>query len=167
MAQTCEFDESFAKRLGFKKIFTLNKEVRSVGHGNENDRNLERSIAFGKEKNQLLALVKHGAKAVAITDFYIDKKLMDTIKDNGCVLCIPLSIITSSYGVERSRNIARAKRLCGHARKMGIDIAFVSMAKSQLYMNSYMQIIELAKLLGIDDRYARHSVSEITRTIAD
>ena len=167
VSETCQFDEQFAKRLGFKRIFTLNKDIRAVGHGNENDKDLSRSIAFGKDANQLLALVKHGAPAVAITDSYIDRKLMEAIKDNGCVLVLPISVMTASWGVERSRNIYRMAKLYRYAVKKEIKTTFASMAKSPQYMNSYMQLIELAKLLGADDKYARHSLSETTKTIAD
>ena len=166
-ADQCTFDGAFEKRLGFKRIFVINRDVAAVGHGDENRQITEKSIAFGKAKEQLLALVKNGASAVAITDSYIDRKLMEAIKDNKCVLCLPMNIITASYGVERARNIYRMRKLFADARKRGIDVCFASMAKSPAYLNSYMQLIELAKLVGADERYARYSMSEITRSVVE
>ncbi len=166
VSETCTFDENLAKRLGFKKIFTLNKEIRALGHGHENIKDTENSIAFGKDKNQLLSLVKHGVTAVAINDSYIDKKLMETIKNEKCILCMPMSVITASYGIERSRNIYKMGKLFTYARKKGIEICFASIAGGPSGLNSYMQLIELAKLIGADEKYARHSLSEITKSIA-
>lgn len=166
-ADSCAIDAALAKRLGFKKIFVINKDVEAVGHGSENRQITERSIAFGKAKEQLLALVKNGASAIAITDSYIDRKLMDAIKDNGCVLCMPMSTITASYGMERARNIYKMKRLFVEARKRGIDVCFISMAKTPAYLNSYTQLIELAKLIGADERYARYSMSEVTKALVE
>lgn len=160
-------DANLVKRLGFKNIFALNKDIKAVGHGHENQKVDENRIAFGMDKNQLAVLVKNGANAIAITDSYIDKKLMETIKKEKCVLCMPMSTITASYGVERSRNIYKMGKLFAYARKIGIDVCFVSMAKTPGYMNSYMQLIELAKLLGSDEQYARHSISIITKSIVE
>jgi hypothetical protein len=162
-SEGCDFDDTFAKRLGFKKVFTVNKDIKAVGHGSEANSTVNGTIAFGKDKAQLFSLVRHGARFVAITDSYIDKKLMQAIKENKCILCMPMSIITASYGTERSRNTYRMKKLFEHARKMGIEVAFVSMAKTKEFMNSYMQLIELAKLIGADERYARYSISEINK----
>ncbi|MCW6160530.1 MAG: hypothetical protein LVQ95_05605 [Candidatus Micrarchaeales archaeon] len=166
-ADSCTFDSAFEKRLGFKRIFVVNRDIAAVGRGDENKQITERSIAFGKAEEQLLALVKNGASAVAITDSYIDRKLMESIRENKCVLCLPMSIITASYGVERARNVYRMRKLFADARKRGIDVCFASMAKTPAYLNSYMQLIELAKLVGAEERYARYSMSEITKSLVE
>ncbi|MFI5412267.1 MAG: hypothetical protein ACHQX1_00035 [Candidatus Micrarchaeales archaeon] len=152
--------------MGFKKIFTLNKEIKAVGHGYENRKDIENSMAFGKDVNQLISLVKNGATSVAITDAYIDKKLMETIKNEKCILCMPMSIITASYGIQRSHNIYKMGKLFAYARKKGIEVCFASLAGDSSGINSYMQLIELAKLVGSDDKYARYSLSQITKSIA-
>lgn len=164
-ADSCAFDSALEKRLGFKKIYIINKDIAAVGHGDENRQVTGRSIAFGKAEEQLLALVKNGAAAVSITDSYIDRKLMEAIRENKCLICLPMSAITASYGVERSRNIYKMKRLFAEARRRGIDVCFASMAKTPANLNSYMQLVELAKLVGADERYARHSISEITKAL--
>ncbi len=158
-SETCELDESLVKRLGFKQIFLINKDVRAAGAGTSDTK--ESKIAFGKDKNQLMNQVKRGANAVAITDSYIDKKLIDTIKEEKCILLMPMNIITASSGIERSHNIFKMAKLFTYARKKGIEVGFASMAKTPLYLNSYIQLIELAKLIGADDKYARHSLNEI------
>ncbi len=166
VSETCQFDDDFMKRLGFKDIFTINKEVMAVGaRGIAN--NDSPTIALGKETGQLLNLVKQGATAVAITDSYIDRKLMEAIKEQGCILCFPMSVITSSYGVERTRNIYKMSKLFAHARKAKVDVTFVSMAKDKTHMNSCMQLIELAKLLGADEAYARKAIADTTRMIVE
>jgi hypothetical protein len=162
-SETCTFDGSLVKRLGFQQIFVLNKDVRAVGDGNAS--NKEGAIAFGSDKNKLTALVKNGAAAVCITDFFIDRKLIEAIRDERCVLCIPMTAITASHGIERSRNIYKMSKLFTYARKHDVEVCFASMAKTPMHLNSYMQLIELAKLIGSDDKYARYSISKITKSI--
>ncbi len=164
VGQDCKVSEQLAMKLGFKKIFVINKEVSAAGAGVKAS---EPFIAFGKDKNQLISLIKAGANAAAITDSYIDKKLMDVMKENSCILCIPMSMVTASYGMERSRNIYKIKKLFEYAEKQRIDVAFVSMAKSEHYLNSYMQLIELAKLVGASDHYARISISATNKRLIE
>ncbi len=163
-SESCSFDEKLAERLGLKKIFVLNRDVRAVGNESQN-RNIEGGIAFGRDPNQLLNLVKHGAAAVAITDSHVDKKLMAEIKERNCTIIMPMSAITASYGLQRSHNIYKMAKLFAFARKKGIEVAFTSMAKTPMYLNSYIQLIELAKLVGADDAYARYSLSKVTKSI--
>ena len=47
-----------------------------------------------------------------------------------------------------------------YAIKRGIRVAFVSLAGSEEMLCSPVQLIELAKLLGVKEEYARKSVSE-------
>ncbi len=164
VSETCAFDDGFRERLGFKNIFTVNKDVMAVGAGRGPSADIGVCIAFGRPQN-LLPLVKGGVGSVAITDSYIDKELMEAISENGCILCMPMVSITSSYGQERVRNIYKMSKLFSHARKLGIEVSFASMAKTALYMNSYIQLIALARLVGADDGYARHSISELNRRV--
>jgi hypothetical protein len=167
VSETCSVDGKLAERLGLKKIFVLNKDVRAVGADNSQNRNVDDGIAFGRDQNQLLNLVKRGAVAVAITDSYVDKKLLNEIKERGCILLMPMTAITASYGLQRSHNIYKMAKLFSAARKMGIDVCFASMAKTPIYMNSYIQLIELAKLVGADDTYARYSLSKVTKSVVE
>ncbi|MCL5429894.1 MAG: hypothetical protein M1504_00265 [Candidatus Marsarchaeota archaeon] len=168
VSETCAFDESLAKRLGFKKIAVINKDITAFGHGKQNTgkRNAN-TIAFGKDEQEIANLVRGGANAVAMTGFHIDKKLMELIRDRNCVLCLPMTAITASYGIERSRNIYRIRKLFSYARSNGIEVSFASMAKTKRYLNSYVQLIELAKLVGADERYARHSIGEINKYLVN
>lgn len=165
VAETCGFNAQFAQRLGFKQVLTINREVAALGHGVEPMQHAGPAIAFGRGKEQLLALVKHGAPAVAITDSYVDPELINAIADNHAVLCMPMNVVSASYGTERARNIYRMRRLFTVARKHGIEVCFISLAKTRVYMASYMQLVEFAKLIGAEERYARRSVSEINRIV--
>ena len=165
VSETCAFELQFAERLGFKGIFTIGKEIKAAGSKGIGNRDIP-TIAFGKGE-QLFSLVKQGARAVSITDSYIDRKLLEAMKDSDCVLCMAMSSVTASYGIERSRTIYKMSRLFKEARKRGVDVTFVSMAKDRNYMNSYIQLVELAKLIGAEEQYARHSISEVTGAIGE
>jgi len=165
VSETCEFDDSLRERLGFRKIGILGMDIMPAGANKSNLSDFSNDLAFGKEKGLLISLVQKGVKGVAITDSYIDKKLLEVIADAGCILVLPMGIITASYGIERTRNIYRMSRLFEHARKMKIPVSFVSMAKTPQHMNSYMQLLELAKLLGADDKYARESMTKTNKRL--
>ncbi len=165
-SETCDFDEKLAEKLGFKRIFRLNKDVKAVGNGSEN-KDITDGIGFGKDPNQLLNLVKHGAVAIAITDSFIDKQLMAEMKERNCILLLPMTNITASFGLQRSHNIFKMSKLFSYARKMKIEICFASMAKTPLHLNSYIQLIALAKLVGSDDTYARYSLNKISKSIVE
>lgn len=161
----CTFDDKLAKRLGFKKIAVVNKDIIAAGAGSEGADDLPDRIAFGKDLGQLLSLIKNGAKAVVITDSYMDKQLMETISNNDCILCMPMNIITASSGMERTKNIYRMAKLLKLAMRKRIKVGFISLAKTPQYLNSYIQLIELAKLIGADEQYARNSISEINKMV--
>jgi hypothetical protein len=165
VSETCDPSDNLAERLGFRKIFSINKDIPAMGAGFKQGKETGEGIAFGRDVTQLITFVKNGVKAVSITGSFIDEKLMEAIAANGTILCLPMSQITASHGQERSKNVFRMRRLFKKAMKMKIPISFASMAKTPKFMNSYMQLIELAKLIGADDKYARYSLGEINRRI--
>ncbi len=165
VSETCAFEPQFAERLGFKRIFILGKEIIAAGSKGIGNREVP-AIAFGRGE-QLFQLMKHGARAVSVTDSYIDRRLLASMRERDCILCMAMSTITASYGVERSRNIYKMSKLFKEARKLGIEVAFASMAKDRNYMNSYIQLVELAKLVGADEQYARQSLNKITKSIGE
>ena len=94
-----------------------------------------------------------------ISDSRIDRKLLATMKDKGVPLCIGFNRILESTGTRRSSSIYMTSKLAACAIKMGIRTAFVSMAGSEEMLCSPVQLIALAKLLGVKEDYARSAIS--------
>jgi RNase P/RNase MRP subunit p30 len=100
-----------------------------------------------------------------ISDSRIDRKLLATMKDKGVPLCIGFNRILESQGLRKSSSIYMTSKLANYAIKRGIRVAFVSLASSEEMLCSPVQLIELAKLLGVKEDYARESVSKINEEL--
>lgn len=146
---TAKYDDAFTSALGFAHIFKVKDGDKRIGIGND--------------PHKLTEALQRGAGVIAITDFSMDKTLLAKIKDNDAVLCIPLSVIEKSAHGSRPSLMYRAAALSRYALSKRIELSIASLADSRRYMLSYMQIIELAKLIGIDREKARECVSEANR----
>jgi RNase P/RNase MRP subunit p30 len=98
-------------------------------------------------------------------DLHINKKAMEKMKESDIALCLPTSFITCSYGLQRSRTIYLMSKLFSHAKSIRLDVSFATLAMNNMHLCSYLQLIELAKLLGSDDEYARRSIGEINNSL--
>ncbi|MGI0133873.1 MAG: hypothetical protein ACREBW_02800 [Candidatus Micrarchaeaceae archaeon] len=164
---SCEFDNWFAQRLGFRKIFVCGKDIELANADKTTSFPEKDFIAVGANKNNLLVAARAGASAVVITDSRIDRKLMEELREQKTALIIPTSLVTSSYSLERPKRLYMLSRLHSHARKLGIDVGFATMAESRSNMCSYIQLIEMAKLIGADGHQARHGIGEVNRSVVD
>ena len=143
------------RQLGFKRIAVLGTEVRITAPGSKG---IEGSICAGPSGEALNAAAKQQPRAIILGDSRIDRKLLATMKDRDVMLCIPFNRILESTGLRRTSSIYMAGKLANYAIKLGIRVAFVSMAGSEEMLCSPVQLIELAKLLGVREEYARNAV---------
>ena len=160
---SCVIDGQLAQRLGFKRIFTAGKEMKLTNIDDPKVKGVSGGIIAGADKAKLLNCARGDVKAIIVTDSRIDKKLIEHMANNDLVLCIPLSSITSSYGLGRQRTIYLTKKLFTYARKSKIEVSFITLARSPMYQTSSAQLIALAMLLGADEQYARRSISAVTK----
>lgn len=152
VTEPCSFDEAFAKRLGFEAVFRAGRSG---------------ALFIGSDMASATKAAQHGAVAVAITDFTLDRGVMAKLSDNETVLCIPIAILAKSKGLEQARLLHRAAELVRYAYRKRIDVSFASLASSRLFMESRMQLIELAKMLGATEEQARLGVGEVNRKVIE
>jgi RNase P/RNase MRP subunit p30 len=164
---SCGTDEGMAHRLGFKKIFKAGTDIRLTNLDEPKSRGADSGIIMSSDKARLLACAKGDVRAVIISDSRIDKKLIAQMSENDIALCIPVSAITSGYGLARSKTTYMMGNLFTYAKKSKIDIAFVTLAGSRMQMASAMQLIELAMLVGADEAYARDSISRVNKGLME
>lgn len=150
---SCKTTPAFEKKLGFDKIFILNKPCRD--------------FPMSSNKAELMKSVKDGTPAMVVSDFSIDRKLMAKVADSETVLCIPFGAILSKTGFERSRLLYKAASLVKYAHSKRIEVSFASLAESNLFMNSAIQLIGLAKLTGATDLQARQSLSVTNKKLGE
>ena len=163
----CRIDGGMERSLGFKRIFAVNRDLRLTDVDDPKAKGSVEGVIIGANKRKLLAFARGGVRAAIVSDSRIDKKLMEQMADSGIVLCMPMSAITASAGLERTKTIYMMSSLFAHARKSGIHVSFVTLAGSSLYLASSAQLIELATLVGADEQYARYSISEINRQLVE
>lgn len=160
---SCDAGANLASKLGFDRLGRVGSGIGIVDANTQHvpDSTEGRAIAFGSDEGKLSSLVRKGIAAVHVDGFRIDRKLMEEIAANGCILCIDTKSITNSYGIRRAKALYRASRLFRLAKKKKIRVSFATLAASKEEMLSKIQLIEIAKLIGADEQYARYSMSEI------
>lgn len=163
--ETCDIDGALERRLGYNKIFIANKDIKIVDGNSYSGKSVEDSIFISSPKANILAVLKMSPKAVVFPDSRIDRKVMKSVAERGVMLCMPLSNIMTSYGLKRSRSLYMMSKLFDYARSKKIEVSFVTLARSNNHLCSYMQLAELAKLIGADDAYARRSIGETNRSL--
>lgn len=164
VSEGCDFSADLQRRLGFSKIFSIGRDI-TLYDADKKAGNCEGCIAYGSNASNMIHMARSGAKAIMIKDFKIEKKLLEIAIDNGCTLLVPFNTIISAYGFERSRNLFKASRFLSYARKNDAKISFISMASSKIWMCSYMQLVELAKMIGASEGEARIGVGETTKAV--
>lgn len=159
----CELPEGLSRRLGFKRIFTPGADFRIAYVDERND--FDARLAYGTKKDKLLEHVRRGVGAVAIADLYMDKKLMEAMRVNHCMLVIPLGAITLTEAGERSKNVYRAGNIIKHARSLDIEVSFATMAGSPNQLLSSSQMVEVSRMAGVEREYARYSLNTLNKKI--
>ncbi len=159
----CSFSRDFASVLGFARVFAVGSDISMVS--DSKDALAQRYIASGSNHSRLSYHAKHGAAALVVESLEAETGMLDSMRDSGCAMVIPLGTIVGTAGCARYRSIRNATKLFSACRKFDIPVAFVSMARSQLFMESYMQLISLAELVGADEAYARYSLSSINASL--
>ncbi len=144
---SCAYDKYTEKKLGFSKIFIVDPEH-------------DKNIIYSSDKRAMHMVKDNSVSAVICIDYEIDKKLVQLMGKNNTILCIPLPSAKQRFAL--SKDLYRLQNLFAYALKSKVRTTFISLAASQEYMCSYMQLIEFAKFVGATEDYARLCISEFT-----
>jgi RNase P/RNase MRP subunit p30 len=107
-----------------------------------------------------MSILNMSPAAIIIQDLKIDKKALGQMRDANITLCLATSTLTASSGLYRSRNLYMMRKLFDYARSIKLDVSFITLAHSNSHLCSYIQLLELAKLVGAEEEYARKSISK-------
>jgi hypothetical protein len=151
--------------LGFKRIFAIGREIRLVDTDEAGRGSPAGALCMGRAGEALCAAAKASPRAICIRDYRIDRKLVETMRERELTLCIGLDRLMAGHGLARSRAIYMASKLLRYAMGRRLRIAFATLAGSEELLASPMQIIEVARLLGADERTARAGAGEAIRAI--
>ena len=166
--ETCDINKDLEARLGYKRIFLTNKDVKIIdGSTRYKNSEIEGSIFLNAGEDNIIGVLNASPRAVSFLDSKINKKALEQMAERKILLCLPISILTSSYGLQRSRNLYLMGKLFNYAKSMKISVSFVTLAKNNMNLCSYLQLIELAKVLGADEEYARKSISSTNKSLVE
>jgi len=163
--ETCDINKSLETRLGYDRIFLSTKDVKILDGTRYKINEVEDSIFINTREENLIGVLNASPKAVVFADMRINKKALEQMKERKVSLCLPISNLTSSYGLQRSRSLYMMGKLFDHAKSIKLEVSFATLAKSNTNLCSYMQLIEVAKLLGADEEYARKSLSKTNKSL--
>ncbi|MCL4373484.1 MAG: hypothetical protein M1360_01950 [Candidatus Marsarchaeota archaeon] len=155
---SCSFPSGFEHELGFKRVFVSGRDFEPANADKGED--AKGRLAIGHSSKNLLHAARRFAVAVVPMNLGLDRAFIETLRENSTILIIPLSM---TYGASSdfalSTNMHLASKMLAYANKRKVRVGFATMARSFEHMESYMQLIELAKLIGASEDEARQGIS--------
>ncbi len=161
---SCTHDERFVQRLGFKRVFSADG-IGAVVQGSGTKVPQKPFIAIGHDAGWLTNMMKNGAAALVVERNDADRKLLAVMRDRDATLLVPLGPMTELFGLRRTRTMYFMHSMVKLAMKMKVRVGFASLAGSRLQMCSYMQLIELAKLVGATEGLAREALGKVNKEL--
>jgi len=136
-----DVDKGLTKLLGYKKIYRIGKDV-----------------TLNEEGDYIIAdaHVLHRFKLsniIGIRTSKVDKALFQKIKESDKLLIIDISNLLSSGDFIREYNTA--KNILKNAIKIGLNVSLASFAKDEAHLVSALQMLEIAKFLGVGEDKAK------------
>ena len=151
-----------AQPLGFKTIFAADREVKIARDPAKSPGCVYIGQGEGAERAS-----KAGAIAVVPEDYRLEPKAAAQMLDRDTILGISTYPLMSTNGIKRSKRIHFAGRMFALAEKKGIDVAFITVARSELYLCSAMQLIVLAGMIGANEDQARDSIARVNKRLSE
>jgi hypothetical protein len=151
-------DLHLSARLGFRSILSAGADISAQDVDTAKGKN-KAIMAYGHDNALLLSHVRSSARAIAPLDLHVDRRLLEEMRVNETILCIPLLPILSSYGTVRSKRIYQARLLVDNARSRRIPMAIITLATKSEYLCSAMQLLMLARMLDLSDAEAKEALS--------
>jgi RNase P/RNase MRP subunit p30 len=152
-------DSALVKRLGFAKILILGKDVTIQDKLGQQGR---KYIICSKDQGILMKATRdQSVIGISFQDHEIVNKVIAAAKEAEKPIVVNISGIFSKSKGERYRNIGRIRGLLKAVSKAKADPAIISAAPDPDYLTSSLQMVEVAKFLGLKEEGARHAISRI------
>lgn len=152
LVHMADVDRGLVSRLGYKRIFSEN-EIKVVDSlkSNNGSKLILRSGEVGKidrwvRDNNVIGII--------IEDYTLVRKIITAIKDNDKLLLFVAGDLTDVDRNARLRNITRMRTLFKSAVHYGVETSLITLAKDCACLLSSLQMVEIAKLIGADEKQA-------------
>ncbi len=151
-------DQKLARRLGYKRVLIVGKDVALLNAGNDT----KKTVIYAKNMDAVARHVKsRDVVGFIFDDSSIIRKALEEIHENGKLVVLPLSQIMQHDQRARLRGIGRMRRLLKTALRYRAQVAVVSLAQNKDQMLSRMQLSALASYLGANDEQSKAMLQKI------
>ena len=151
---------NFAKLFGYKKIFTLGKEVFILDCKDVNPSDKKVIIRNNANTGMLVKCLRMQNVIGILTDSAPSGNVLESIKQNNKIIILNSSELTCVDKRQRISNLFRFKRIVSSGMHKKTEIAIATFANDKEQMLSSMQLVEIAKFIGADGDTARKMVSK-------
>ncbi len=140
--------EDLCKRLGYKKIYCVGKDLVVSGRTEKTDLPL---IVISKDPGTLIGAVRDSCVAgIVFEDNELAKKVVEKAAEMGKTVFLVVGQLMKTTVKERGVRVGRMRKIILASRKMGARVSLVSFADSEHMLLSAMQMSEVSRLLFDD-----------------
>lgn len=148
--------QAMAKRLGYSRIFELGKEFELIHSAKEMTGS--NKILASEEKSTMIAALRSNAVIGVVAQHSMSKRDIDMLRAEEKVIFIPLSKIVKGRN-DRTGALTEVRGWARNAIRGKAKAALVSLADEKECMLSVLQMLEVAKLAGIEEFAAKRMLS--------
>jgi RNase P/RNase MRP subunit p30 len=146
------------EKLGYKKIFN-NKNI-TLYNANQEKKGLPYIIeADSSELNKYIK--RDNIIGIIIRDLFLDRNLIELAKQNEKFIIFKSTKLTNSSSWELIRNINKMRFVLKYCMHVDAMTAIATMAKNNDELLSAIQQLEIAKLIGADEEYAKYMLHSL------
>ena len=147
------------KRLGFKRIFCLGSNAELMDNANMQQDGRKKIIKGGSPETLARGLKRNDVVAAMIGERSLSGKELETLKEIGKPLLIPIARIACASESERKNEMRRAKVTVREAMLHRAPIALASLAERQECLMSAQQMLGIGGLLGLEGAAAQRALA--------
>jgi hypothetical protein len=149
-----QMDGVEAARLGFRKVFSMCKDIGMLGAMPACATPSGRSIMCGGPAQVMKQIRDARVVGAIIAGSVIDRRLLQEMHSEGKTLIFAVGDVTLMQRGARFRELSRMRSLLMNATHYRVECAMVSLASAGEAVLSSAQLIEVAKAIGAGDTQA-------------
>jgi len=151
--------KALGRRLGYKKIFALGKEMELCADANHPGEGKALIVKSGDEAVLVKALRNNSVIGIILDNNKASGRFIEDLRIHEKLLLIPVGPLVCPDRGDVIHSLYRAKSVLRSALMGRASVALVTLAKEKECMLSCSQMLEMAKLIGANDNVAKEMLS--------
>jgi hypothetical protein len=153
--------EQLAVRFGYRKIFLLGKDVELVSDVKRLDEEGSFIVKSGNNETLSKAVRSNNVIGVIVDDSKVSGKFIEELRTHEKLLFVPVAPLICPARESRLRSLFWAKGILRTALMGKAGVSLVTLAAEKECLLSSAQMLEIAKLLGANDKVAGEMLSAL------